>query len=166
MAGNSTIIIIQVQVRAQKAITTQLRGHPPRLPRPGATASRLRLRLTIPTLTEVHRLPLQAIRDMETQPPHLAVRSTAITSRPNLHINPEMTTAGPGTRTRIGGIRITANTQKARGRCPPYRLPAPPAPPPPLLSQHQPRPRPRLRLRLQPSQVFSRTIHQHLQGLH
>lgn len=134
---NFITILNHLQGRAQKVITIQLRNRPANLSHLRATASPLRLRLIIPTpmsTAEDHRPHLQAIRDMETRPPDLAVRILAITSRPNLRINPEMTITGRSTRstggirstrirtgtirstrTRTGAIRTMANTPKVRG---------------------------------------------------
>lgn len=140
MAVNFITIRNHLRVRAQKVIIIQLRSRPAHLPHPRAMASCLRLRLIIDTPTstaEGRRLYLQAILAMETRPPGLAVRKMAIISRPNLHINPEMTITGHGTRIRTGGIHTMANTRKVRGMSPPYR---PPARPPQLLSQHRHRP--------------------------
>lgn len=106
-----------ITIPNQKAFTIQLREVPAHLPRPRATASPIRIRLIIPTPTsmaEVHRLSPQAIQDMEVRAPGQIVRGMAITSRPNLHINPETTTIGLGT-TLTGGIHIMENTQTARG---------------------------------------------------
>lgn len=123
---NFITILNHLQSIAQKAITIQVRGHTAHIHRLRVTASPLRIRLIILTpisTAAVRRLSTQAIQDMETRP-HDLVRSMAITSRPDLHTNPEMKTTGRGiighgtttrTTTRTGGILTTVRTRTARG---------------------------------------------------